>query len=104
LLTVYNQEKSSPDDDFFLATRGCKIAIINKGYSHVAQPEKSKKNPEFDPLLLGTGWTAEDLKKPQVLLESTAGDSHRRRAIGPGGGRRFDIHRYSGTNSGYRGF
>jgi dihydroxy-acid dehydratase len=39
--------------------------------------QKSRKNnPEFDPLLLGAGWTAEDLKKPQVLLESTAGDSH----------------------------
>jgi len=35
-----------------------------------------KKNPAFDPLLLGTGWTVEDLSKPQVLLESTVGDSH----------------------------
>jgi dihydroxy-acid dehydratase len=35
-----------------------------------------KKNPEFDALLLGSGWTVEDLSKPQVLLESTAGDSH----------------------------
>jgi dihydroxy-acid dehydratase len=35
-----------------------------------------KKNPEFDPLLLGTGWTVEDLSKPQILLESTAGESH----------------------------
>jgi dihydroxy-acid dehydratase len=35
-----------------------------------------KKNPEFDPLLLGAGWTVEDLNKPQILLESTAGDSH----------------------------
>lgn len=39
--------------------------------------QKSRKdNPEFDPLLLGTGWAPEDLNKPQVLLESTSGDSH----------------------------
>ena len=34
------------------------------------------RNPEVDPLLIGTGWTREDLAKPQILLESTAGDSH----------------------------
>ena len=34
------------------------------------------RNPEVDPLLIGTGWTREDLEKPQILLESTAGDSH----------------------------
>jgi dihydroxy-acid dehydratase len=33
-------------------------------------------NPECDPLLLGTGWTPEDLARPQILLESTFGDSH----------------------------
>ena len=33
-------------------------------------------NPEVDPLLIGTGWAQEDLEKPQILLESTAGDSH----------------------------
>ncbi len=39
--------------------------------------QKSRKeNPEIDPLLLGSGWTAEDLNKPQVLLESAHGDSH----------------------------
>ncbi len=32
--------------------------------------------PELDPLRLGTGWTVEDLSKPQVIIESTAGDSH----------------------------
>ncbi len=35
-----------------------------------------RNNPEVDPLLIGTGWTSEDLSKPQILLESTAGDSH----------------------------
>ena len=39
--------------------------------------QKSRReNPEFDPLLLGTGWTPEDLAKPQILLESSFGDSH----------------------------
>ncbi|SDP64507.1 dihydroxy-acid dehydratase [Desulforhopalus singaporensis] len=33
-------------------------------------------NPEADPLLLGTGWTPDDLSKPHVLLESAYGDSH----------------------------
>ena len=31
---------------------------------------------EFDPLRIGTGWTPEDLDKPQVIVESTFGDSH----------------------------
>jgi len=35
-----------------------------------------KAGPEVDPLLLGSGWVPEDLDKPQVLLESTYGDSH----------------------------
>ena len=33
-------------------------------------------SPEMDPLRIGTGWTPEDLAKPQILIESTAGDSH----------------------------
>ncbi len=32
--------------------------------------------PEMDPLRLGTGWKQEDLAKPQILVESTFGDSH----------------------------
>jgi dihydroxy-acid dehydratase len=32
--------------------------------------------PEMDPLRMGMGWTVEDLAKPQILLESTVGDSH----------------------------
>jgi len=32
--------------------------------------------PELDPLRLGTGWKPEDLEKPQILIESTFGDSH----------------------------
>ena len=32
--------------------------------------------PEWDPLRLGTGWTEEDLARPQVFVASTFGDSH----------------------------
>ena len=32
--------------------------------------------PEMDPLRLGTGWTPEDLDKPQIYIASTFGDSH----------------------------
>jgi len=32
--------------------------------------------PELDPLRLGTGWKKEDLGKPQIIIESTFGDSH----------------------------
>ena len=32
--------------------------------------------PENDPLKIGMGWTVEDLFKPQILVESTFGDSH----------------------------
>lgn len=32
--------------------------------------------PELDPLRIGTGWKPEDLGKPQIMIESTAGDSH----------------------------
>ena len=33
-------------------------------------------SPELDPLRMGTGWTYEDLSKPQVYVQSTFGDSH----------------------------
>lgn len=32
--------------------------------------------PEMDPLRMGMGWQVEDLEKPQILVESTFGDSH----------------------------
>lgn len=32
--------------------------------------------PEMDPLRLGMGWKKEDLNKPQIIVESTFGDSH----------------------------
>ncbi len=38
--------------------------------------EMRKLAPELDPLRIGTGWKPEDLSKPQVMIESTFGDSH----------------------------
>ena len=32
--------------------------------------------PEMDPLRIGMGWKADELDKPQILIESTFGDSH----------------------------
>ena len=32
--------------------------------------------PEQDPLRMGMGWSANDLEKPQIMIESTFGDSH----------------------------
>ncbi len=32
--------------------------------------------PEMDPLRMGMGWKAEDLSKPQIIVESTFGDGH----------------------------
>lgn len=32
--------------------------------------------PENDPLKIGMGWSVQDLEKPQILVESTFGDSH----------------------------
>jgi len=42
-------------------------------------------SPEMDPLRLGSGWSIEDLDKPQVIIESTFGDSH------PGSAGLFDL-------------
>ncbi|MDO5519878.1 MAG: dihydroxy-acid dehydratase [bacterium] len=38
--------------------------------------EIRKLAPENDPLKMGMGWTLEDLSKPQIIVESTYGDSH----------------------------
>ena len=37
--------------------------------------EMRKLAPEMDPLRIGTGWKKEDLEKPQIMVESTYGDS-----------------------------
>ena len=38
--------------------------------------EIRKIAPEQDPLRMGMGWTVADLSKPQIMVESTFGDSH----------------------------
>lgn len=38
--------------------------------------EIRKIAPEMDPLRMGMGWSVEDLSKPQIMIESTFGDSH----------------------------
>ena len=38
--------------------------------------EMRKLAPELDPLRIGTGWKPEELAMPQIIIESTAGDSH----------------------------
>ncbi len=35
-----------------------------------------KLAPESDPLKMGMGWSVKDLDKPQIMVESTFGDSH----------------------------
>ena len=42
----------------------------------LASQEMRKLAPELDPLRIGTGWKKEDLCKPQIIIESTFGDSH----------------------------
>ncbi|MBR4867220.1 MAG: dihydroxy-acid dehydratase, partial [Clostridia bacterium] len=41
--------------------------------------------PEQDPLRMGMGWRVEDLSKPQIMVESTFGDSH------PGSAHLFEL-------------
>ena len=41
--------------------------------------------PEMDPLRRGMGWSVDDLSKPQIIIESTFGDSH------PGSGHLFEL-------------
>ncbi len=35
-----------------------------------------KVAPELDPLRMGMGWTVDELDQPQIMIESTFGDSH----------------------------
>lgn len=38
--------------------------------------EVRKLAPEMDPLRMGMGWKVGDLSKPQVMVESSYGNSH----------------------------
>ena len=44
--------------------------------SELISQKMRKIAPELDPLRIGTGWTKNDLSKPQIIIESTFGDSH----------------------------
>lgn len=44
--------------------------------SELTSQRLRKIAPELDPLRLGAGWKPEDLSKPQIMIESTFGDSH----------------------------
>ena len=43
--------------------------------------EMRKLAPELDPLRIGTGWKKEDLGKPQIMVESTYGDSCKQKLL-----------------------
>ena len=47
-----------------------------KNTKELTSQRMRKISPELDPLRLGTGWKPEDLSKPQIIVESTFGDSH----------------------------
>lgn len=48
-----------------------------KGNDYLLNSQKIRQlAPEMDPLRMGMGWTEADLEKPQILVESTYGDSH----------------------------
>ena len=52
-------------------------SILHKGRITMLINQKMRTlSPEMDPLRLGTGWSVEDLAKPQIFIESTFGDSH----------------------------
>ena len=53
--------------------------------------------PEMDPLRMGMGWTVEDLDKPQIIIESTFGDSH------PGSAHLFGLVEEAGKGVGRSG-
>ena len=53
--------------------------------------------PELDPLRLGTGWKPEDLAKPQIIIESSFGDSH------PGSGHLLELDQLFPAVQGYDG-
>jgi dihydroxy-acid dehydratase len=53
------------------------IEKYEKGGIEVYRSQKVRKlAPEMDPLRMGMGWKLEDLSKPQIIVESTYGDSH----------------------------
>ena len=58
---------------------------LEEGESLIISQEIRKIAPEQDPLRIGMGWTVEELSLPQIMVESTFGDSH------PGSVHLFDL-------------
>lgn len=54
----------------------CSICSGHEGERPLRSQKYRTLSPELDPLRLGSGWAPEDLSKPQVIIESTFGDSH----------------------------
>ena len=69
--------KSSSDSSDSLSQRRTIMKLRSQELRKIA--------PELDPLRLGTGWKLEDLSKPQIMIESTFGDSH------PGSGHLLEL-------------
>lgn len=59
--------------------------------------EVRKLAPEMDPLRMGMGWTPEDLEKPQIIIESTYGQSH------PGSAHLLELSRLAAEGADSRG-
>lgn len=83
-----NQSNSQSNAKQLTATEKAQIADQAASLASSLQPRSGKFrtiSPEMDPLRLGSGWSIEDLDKPQVIIESTFGDSH------PGSAGLFDL-------------
>lgn len=53
------------------------IFKIQKERFNLLKSQKTRNiAPEMDPLRIGMGWKVSDLEKPQIIIESTYGDSH----------------------------
>jgi dihydroxy-acid dehydratase len=52
------------------------VYVRQEGEKMLVSQELRKKAPEMDSLRIGMGWEIEDLSKPQIIIESTYGQSH----------------------------
>lgn len=51
--------------------------MVKKDNNYLPKIQKIKTiGPEVEPILYGSGWMVEDIDKPQILVESTYGDSN----------------------------
>ncbi|MCC8144115.1 MAG: dihydroxy-acid dehydratase [Tannerellaceae bacterium] len=52
------------------------LPVLTNKYIHMRSQALRKAAPELDSLRLGSGWSIDDLDKPQVIIESSYGHSH----------------------------